>query len=402
MLSVEIFLVGRGALIDNEGQEALQVVKRELKSVGYLPIRITLLPPDLSMAIREVRRAKEESRLILILAEMGIEPTDPGRQLAAYFSDSPFILDRTVAKELSGRFHALKEPELFALRPEKSRFLEQWITPCSALFFEEEGVHFFFLPYQSKAAVEELMKSALLPHLKERFLYEGIKMKSPTLWDLSQKESDELEAEIKERFPLLTVNISRIGKKTQFLLTSPDGLVEELEEMELFLSRRFEGRFLGERELAEAVHDRLLSLKKKLMVAESCTGGALAAALVANPDASSYFQGGIVCYSNTLKEQLLSVKTLDSFGAVSKETAEAMVDGLFQHFSIDIALAITGIAGPTGGSFDKPVGTVWISLGINKKDKLTKSFHFRGNRLSIIEQAKEAALELLLCYNFPK
>lgn len=134
----------------------------------------------------------------------------------------------------------------------------------------------------------------------------------------------------------------------------------------------------------------------RLSLAESCTGGSLAAQLVSLPDASQYFQGSIVAYSNAAKRELLNVKqeTLETFGAVSVETAAEMAYGAMAAFHADYAIAVTGIAGPTGGSLLKPVGTVSFAIASCSKT-ITWTACFEGERECIMALAVEEALSLL-------
>jgi PncC family amidohydrolase len=113
------------------------------------------------------------------------------------------------------------------------------------------------------------------------------------------------------------------------------------------------------------LHAAFLRSGKTLSLAESCTGGAMAAALTAIPDASKFFLGSLVVYSNAWKEKFLGVspETLRTKGAVSAETVEEMVRGLFRLTECDVAVAVSGIAGPSGGTPEKPVGTIYIAIG---------------------------------------
>lgn len=130
--------------------------------------------------------------------------------------------------------------------------------------------------------------------------------------------------------------------------------------------------------------------------AESCTGGMVASKLIVYPGVSEVFKEGAVTYSNEAKIKRLGVdkKTLDNFGAVSYETAVEMAQGIAREADTDVAIATTGIAGPGGGTIDKPVGLVYI--GIKIKDKtIVKKFKFKGNRETIRAQATFSALEML-------
>jgi PncC family amidohydrolase len=117
-------------------------------------------------------------------------------------------------------------------------------------------------------------------------------------------------------------------------------------------------------EIEKKVHEKFLANGKKIAFAESCTGGLLMSSLTKFPGASNYLLGGVVCYSNELKERLLnvSIETLKIFGAVSQECALEMSTNLLHLTTCDIAVSVTGILGPSGGSVAKPVGTVFFSI----------------------------------------
>ena len=144
-----------------------------------------------------------------------------------------------------------------------------------------------------------------------------------------------------------------------------------------------------------------LALKKrqwKLVTAESCTGGGLAYYLTSIAGSSDWFERGFVTYSNASKEELLGVQaqTLEQFGAVSEETALEMASGALELSDAQLSIAITGIAGPDGGSPQKPVGTVWFGWQAGAAQPQAKKIQFSGNRTEIREQAIQAAIEQLL------
>ena len=134
-----------------------------------------------------------------------------------------------------------------------------------------------------------------------------------------------------------------------------------------------------------------------IATAESCTGGRLAARLTDIPGVSAVFLGAIVAYHNRVKTALLGVpeEILDAHGAVSPQTAEAMATGAMGRFSSDLGVGITGVAGPGGGSVEKPVGLVYISVADARGSK-TGRFDFAGDRASVRNQAVDAALDLVL------
>ena len=151
-------------------------------------------------------------------------------------------------------------------------------------------------------------------------------------------------------------------------------------------------------DLISDIFGRLKAKGWKLATAESCTGGLISAAITAVPGSSDFFDRGFVTYSNEAKIQMLGVpeEILAAHGAVSEETARAMVDGALRKSLANIALSVTGIAGPGGGSEEKPVGLVYIGCGLRAGEIRVKGFRFNGPRESIREQSAAAALTLML------
>lgn len=145
--------------------------------------------------------------------------------------------------------------------------------------------------------------------------------------------------------------------------------------------------------LEKAVADLLMEKGYTMTTAESCTGGMLAARMINVPGVSGVFQAGFVTYANEAKHKLIGVceKTLETYGAVSKETAGEMVTGAAKAADADVAVSITGIAGPDGGTREKPVGLVYIGCLVNGKTEV-KEYHFSGNRMKIRENVVAAAL----------
>ncbi len=150
--------------------------------------------------------------------------------------------------------------------------------------------------------------------------------------------------------------------------------------------------------------DKLKLLSFKISAAESCTGGLLSSAIVNNSGASEVFERSFITYSNESKISILKINNsiIEEFGAVSKQTAYYMSFSLTNNFNSDIGIGITGIAGPNGGSNEKPVGLVWIGFGTKKK-VITKKFLFNGNRLDIrLKATLESLRELnIFLKNYP-
>lgn len=143
----------------------------------------------------------------------------------------------------------------------------------------------------------------------------------------------------------------------------------------------------------------LLESREYMMAtAESCTGGLLAKAATDQAGSSAWFSRGIVSYSNFSKHELLgvSLSTIETYGAVSRQTVEAMVDGLLKSEEVSVGVSISGLAGPGGGSLEKPVGTVWIAWKMLDNDVISRCFMFSGDRETIRYQAALEAINGLI------
>jgi nicotinamide-nucleotide amidase len=150
----------------------------------------------------------------------------------------------------------------------------------------------------------------------------------------------------------------------------------------------------------KAIAELLKKMNWQLVTAESCTGGLIAGYLTEIPGSSAWFERGFVTYSNLAKEELLAIpKTLlEEYGAVSEPVALAMATGALAHSAGQIALSVTGIAGPDGGSVEKPVGTVCFAFAADNMNPLTLKKQFSGNRQEIRLAATEEALSGILAY----
>lgn len=151
-------------------------------------------------------------------------------------------------------------------------------------------------------------------------------------------------------------------------------------------------------QLSEQVGERLKSRGAHMTCAESCTGGGVAKVITDVPGSSAWFDYGFVTYSNQAKEVLVGVKaeTLAQYGAVSGEVVEEMAAGALNKAGADYAIAISGIAGPDGGTPEKPVGTVWFGFAARQENGFVRRMQFDGDRNRVRQQAVQFALETLL------
>lgn len=149
--------------------------------------------------------------------------------------------------------------------------------------------------------------------------------------------------------------------------------------------------------IADRVGNQLLQKKAKITTAESCTGGGIAEAITATAGSSQWFEYGYITYANRAKKQLLNVsqKTLDAYGAVSEQVVEQMAVGAIHSSGANYAIAVSGIAGPDGGSPEKPVGTVWVCW-ITPETTRVEQYQLQGDRQAVREQVIKISLQELL------
>ncbi|WP_370261472.1 CinA family protein [Limnobacter sp.] len=150
-------------------------------------------------------------------------------------------------------------------------------------------------------------------------------------------------------------------------------------------------------ELLLEIAQKFRAANAKLAVVESCTGGGLGYAITSMPGASDFFEGGLITYSNRVKAKSVYVResTLESQGAVSEDCVKEMANGGLVALGVDCCVSISGVAGPGGGSEEKPVGTVWFGLAVRHKSIEAQRFCFEGDRAAVRAQAVQTGLEIL-------
>lgn len=210
---------------------------------------------------------------------------------------------------------------------------------------------------------------------------------------LKEREVDPWLREMKKKYPDIEMGLSQAHAALQLVFRGErpvDFLAEET-------GRKFPTFYYGEGKIEEAVHREMIARKKTLALAESCTGGALAACLTALPGASQYLLGSIVAYANAWKERFLLVShsTLEKKGAVSREAVEEMAAGILAETDADYAVAVSGVAGPGGGTKETPVGTIYVAVGERRGKIDAGRLQAPHDRAGAIDLAVHAALGAL-------
>ena len=274
-------------------------------------------------------------------------------------------------------------------------------APC--MWFERGGkvlVSMAGVPFE----MEWLMNNRVLPRLQQHFRTGAILNKNILVQGIGESFLSDLiepwELALPSFIRLAYLPVSGMVKLRLTARGSDETLLQEAIRKAVSELYPIAGQYIvGEdcETLPELVAQKLTSAGCTLAVAESCTGGTIASRLTALAGASAYFKGGIVAYSNEVKECALGVShdTLAAHGAVSEETVRQMVEGVRSRLDSDYALATTGIAGPTGGTPDKPVGTVWIAA-CSRNTTVTQLMHYGDRRQQTIDRTVNQAYAMLI------
>ncbi|MCS6990679.1 MAG: competence/damage-inducible protein A [Chitinophagales bacterium] len=394
----------RGQTIDTNSAFLAQ----QLAAVG-LEVKLKLSIGDCEDDIISALETAEQNGSVIVLSG-GLGPTSDDRTKSALARryDRPLVFHESVMQAVDAHFRRLGRhmPEINrnqALLPQGSLLLPNAHGTAWGIWIEHDGKDIIALPgvpFELKPMVVE----HLMPRLRQKLQLPPLLYRTLHVYGIGESALAERIADIEHQLPpqlslaylphysVVRLRLNASGADQQTL----QALLAEAEQK---LLQRLGNAVFGfdDTSLEAELGNMLRAAGKSVATAESCTGGAVAARIVEIPGASDYFIGGVVTYSNELKQQLLNVSaaTLQQHGAVSEPTVLEMLRGLFQLFPTDYGAAISGIAGPDGGSPQKPVGTVWIAVG-NRHHHQAHRFLFRGNRTDIITYAALNTLGLLL------
>jgi nicotinamide-nucleotide amidase len=369
---------------------------------------------DREEAIQQaVRSAMSGSEVTLVTGGLGPTPDDRTRGSVAHLMGCELVTDPLLLERLRDRFLARgfsvlpKGSEAMAAVPEGSRVLPNPVGTAPGLALEEaEGSLCILLPGVPRE-MKGIFGKEVEPLLRSRFGDRLGGVVHRVIHTFGVPESvlmEELEALLPEDLGPVSLAYLPDPVSVRLRLTarptvaSPEP-AEELRRvealMEPVLSRYRYDAVSGD--LAEAVGAALRRRGETLAVAESCTGGLISKRITDIPGSSEYFLGGVVAYDNEMKIRVLGVQDeiIRAKGVVSREVAEAMAVGAARHLGASVGVGITGIAGPGGGSDEKPVGTVCYSVVKGERTE-TRSETFLGDRSAIRQRAAHAALGLVL------
>ena len=389
-MNVTIINIGDELLIGQVVNTNASTMSKLLTEAG-MKVRKTMVVGDVYDDIRAaVDEAMRESDAVLVTGGLGPTKDDITKKLLCEYFNSELVENEMALQNVKRIFES-RGYELTpvnraqALVPRCCEVLNNDLGTAPCMWFGGKAVLVSLpgVPFE----MEWLMRNRVIPKLQETFGTDIIINKNILVQGIGESFLSDLiepwELSLPENVKLaylpvagltklrLTARFSRDSKETSISSLLP-GLYE------------LAGKYIvGEdcETLDELVHKTLIEKGLTLATAESCTGGNIARLLTAQAGASAYFKGGVVAYSNEVKECALGVRhsTLETHGAVSEETVREMAEGVRQRLGADLAIATTGIAGPDGGTKEKPVGTVWIAVA-DKTHTEAKLLQFGANR----------------------
>lgn len=379
----------------------------ELNKLGVKVVRQISVGDDLKTLVavlQEIGHRKHE--ILIISGGLGSTPDD---------------LTVEAISKATGR-HIVFEAEVFAkiaekLGPEDQRSRDQHrkqaYLPAGAKSFEPVGTapgfylqtqntHVFALPGVPKEMMK-MFERDIVPILQELGCDKPLQVKKIRTVGMREAEIVNELSDLNWNGPVKINTVASQGEVS--LILTPEragsGIDWEMDRLTEIITKRFGRKIysIDDKSISEVVAALLRERGKTIALGESCTGGLIAKMLTDIPGSSKYFRGGIVAYSNEAKGELLGVdaEKLARHGAVSAEVATEMATSARQKFTSDIGIGVTGIAGPSAESTDKPVGTVFIAIAADDLSKCDE-YHFRGDREAVREQAAMVGIDLIRLY----
>jgi nicotinamide-nucleotide amidase len=408
-MKAEIIAVGSELLTPDRMDTNSLFLTEELNKLGIEVLRKTIVGDNRELLAEAFRDAL--NRVPVVIASGGLGPTedDLTRETVAELLGRKLRRNEEVARAIEARFRRFKRemPALNlrqAMVPEGAEVLHNPRGTAQGLWLEDSGRMIALLPGPPRE-LKPLFLEQVSPRLQRRV--SGVRMfhRELRVTGLGESHVEERVRPIYTRYAGVNTTILAAPGEVQIHLRAwsdnPAQANATLEEMvrgfELALGDRIFAHSAAS--LEEVIAEILTTNGATIAVAESCTGGLLAERLTRIPGSSSYFLGGAVCYSNEMKTAWADVpaELIQAKGAVSSEVAIALAEGIRRHVGSTLGVGITGIAGPSGGSEEKPIGTVHVALASSEGVK-ERVVHLSGDREMVRLFATQAALDMVRMY----
>ena len=408
-MNVEIIVIGDELLIGQVTDTNSGWIARELNHIGWEVTEITTVR-DRS---REITDALNSSfgRVDVVLMTGGLGPTkdDITKQTLCDYFGGKLVFDESVFANVEAIFRRRKLTMNDSTRnqayvPNMCTVIQNPVGTAPVMWFERNGKVLVSMP-GVPTEMKTVMKEVVISRLREYFQdHSSILHRTCLVTDFTESRLSETLSDFEAQLPaciklayLPTPGVIRLRLTAR---GDEESYLQKIIDDEFFKLRTILGSHLfcgSDTTLAGALGSILAERGETLATAESCTGGNIAHEITRIAGSSVYFKGSVVAYSNEVKTRVLNVSSeiLSGFGAVSRETVLQMVSGVQRLLSSDCAIATSGIAGPGGGSVEKPVGTVWIAVRYGERSEV-ECFCFEGDREQVIARATQSALLMLI------
>lgn len=405
----EIISIGDEILIGQIVNTNAVFIAKELNKVGIEVKQITSISDKKEDIVNCLDAAKKRAQVLILTGGLGPTKDDLTKHtLCEYFNDE-LVKNEAVLERIEEMFRKYvptpinDENRKQALLPSKAKILENKFGTASGMWFEDQDrvvISLPGVPYEMKA----LIADEVIPALQKHYTRPYIVHKTVLTYGLGESViAERIEAWENSLPPDIKLaylpNIGRV--RLRLSGKGPDEKVinQRIDEQIATLLPQIQDIFMGfeeEASVEEQIQKKCIKKGVTLALAESCTGGEIAARLTKIPGASAYFKGGAVVYHTESKTKLLAVdaKIITTHGVVSTAVAEAMAIGAKQVYGTDYAIATTGNAGPTKGDEDAALGTVCIAIATPEKI-ITEKFSFGRNRERVIQKAVNKVFEML-------
>ena len=373
-MNIHLLTIGDEILIGQTIDTNSAWMGQQLNLIGARVERIVSLSDDRDEILDGLRQSLDRADAVLLTGGLGPTKDDITKNTLADFFGAEMVFHDDTWQRILRFFNKLGRETTPAHRqqcymPDNATILTNKMGTAPGMWFEFEGkivVSMPGVPYEMKY----LMEHEVMPRLRQKFPGEAIAHR--TVMTVGEGESrialrlEAFEQTLPSHLKLAYLpNLGQVRVRISGRGANADALIHELDEKRDELSRLLQDLIFGyDDELFEAaLGKQLLARGWTFATAESCTGGLIARRMTSVPGSSRYFLGGVVAYDNALKTGLLGVRaaTLRQHGAVSEPTVREMAEGARNRLGADVTLAVSGIAGPTGGTPDKPVGTIWLA-----------------------------------------
>ena len=407
ILKASIITIGDELLIGQTIDTNSAWMGAELSKSGFDVYQITSVHDRREDILYALNEALGKTDVALVTGGLGPTSDDITKQTICEFFNTHLVSDdevlRMIQNMMSRRNFPMNENNRRQAEvPASCRVLKNAVGTAPGMWFEKDETIYIFMP-GVPFEMKHLMTEYVLPELNKRFKSQIIIHRNIMTYGISEAQLAEnltdFEAGLPNNIKLAYLPALGIIKlRLTGTGTEKESILNKVNDQVVKLYKTIPKLIYGENEESfEMVIGKLLKANNKTVcTAESCTGGQIAHMITSIPGSSSYFKGSVVAYANSVKTDLLGVSqdSINSYGAVSEQVVKEMASGARKLFKTDYAVATSGIAGPDGETYEKPVGTIWIAIA-TEKGTVTEKRVFGNDRLTNISRFSIAALSLL-------